>query len=266
VDVPDARLRPRLIQLAEALGAHPTTTLATALNGAPHQAKAAYRFFHNPQVDLQTLLHPYYEATAARIRTQPLVLVLVAQDTTSLDDDAHAATTGLGPINTRRDAAQGLKLHDSLALTPEGIPLGVVDIQVWARDPQPVGQAKPRKERPIEAKESRRWLKSFARTAEVQALCPQPRLVNIADREADIYELFQAAVADPAGTALLVRASRTTQRQVNDEDEIQPLWDVVPRQPVLGGCRLHIPGRGMNRPTDITETFAIFYPAIPNGP
>ncbi|NCC41647.1 MAG: IS4 family transposase [Gammaproteobacteria bacterium] len=257
VDFPDARLRPRLIQLAEAFGAHPTATLATALNGAPHQVKAAYRFFHNPQVDLQTLLHPHYEATAARIRAQPLVLV--AQDTTSLNYDAHAATTGLGPINTRRDGARGLKLHDSLALTPEGIPLGLIDIQVWARDPQQTGQAKARKARPIAEKESHRWLKSFQRTAEVQALCPQTRLVNIADREADIYELFQAASADPAGTHLLVRASRTTQRQVDAEDEIQPLWELLPRQPVLGGCVLHIPGRG-GRPA---RTAALELRAVP---
>lgn len=47
------------------------------------QTKAAYRFFHNRQVDLQTLLHPHYEATAARIGEHPLVLV--AQDTTSLN-------------------------------------------------------------------------------------------------------------------------------------------------------------------------------------
>ena len=242
VNFPDARLRPRLIQLAEAFGAHPTATLATALQGAPHQVKAAYRLLHNPQVDLQTLLHPHYEATAARIGAQPLVLV--AQDTTSLNYDAHAATTGLGPINTRRDGAQGLKLHDSLALTPAGIPLGLIDIQVWARDAHDSTTAQARKARPIAEKESHRWLTSFQRTAAVQALCPQTRLVNIADREADIYELVQAASADPAGTALLVRASRTTQRQVNDEDAIQPLWDVVPRQPVLGGCALHIPGRG----------------------
>jgi hypothetical protein len=242
VDVPDARLRPRLIRLAEAFGAHPTATLATALDGAPHQVKAAYRFFHNPQVDLQTLLQPHYDATATRIAAQPLVLV--AQDTTSLNYDAHGATTGLGPINTRRDGAQGLKLHDSLALTPEGVPLGLVDIQVWARDAHDTTRAKTRKDRPIAEKESQRWLTSFQRTAEVQALCPQTRLVNLADREADIFELFQAALADPAGTQLLVRASRTTQRQVETPEELQPLWEVLPRQPVLGGATLQIPSRG----------------------
>jgi hypothetical protein len=75
-------------------------------------------------------LHPHYEATAARIAEQSVVLV--AQDTTSLNYDAHPATRDLGPINTRADGAQGLKLHDTLALTPEGVALGLIDIQVWA--------------------------------------------------------------------------------------------------------------------------------------
>jgi hypothetical protein len=243
VSFPDGRLRPRLIELAEAFAAHPTAPINAALNGCPTRTKAAYRFLRNPQVDLPTLLHPHYEATAARIREQPLVLV--AQDTTSLNYDPHPATDGLGPINTRADGAQGLKLHDSLALTPEGVPLGLIDIQVWARDPQQMGQAQRRKRRSIEEKESHRWLVSFARTAEVQALCPATRLVNVADREADIYELFQAALDHPAGAHLLVRASRTTQRQVSaDEEETQPLWDYLPSQPVLGGCILKIPARG----------------------
>ncbi|MGB5830714.1 MAG: hypothetical protein WBG92_01810 [Thiohalocapsa sp.] len=82
----------------------------------------------------------------------------------------------LGPINTRVDGAQGLKLHDSLALTPQGVALGLVDIQVWARDPQQSGQAQQRKQRPIEAKQSHRWLKRFQRTAEVAAVCPNTRL------------------------------------------------------------------------------------------
>jgi hypothetical protein len=243
VAFPDARPRPRLVQLAEAFAEHSTASMSTALNGCATRTKAAYRFFHNPQVDLHTLLLPHYEATAARIREQPVGLV--AQDTTSLNYDCHPATRGLGPINTRADGALGLKLHDSLALTPEGVPLGLIDIQVWARDPQQMGQAQQRRARPIEDKESRRWLASFARTVAVQALCPDTRLVNIADREADIYELFQAAVENPAGAHLLVRACRTTQRQIGEDDEeTRRLWDEVPSRPVLGGCTLHIPARG----------------------
>jgi hypothetical protein len=182
-------------------------------------------------VSLQTLLHPHYEATVRRIAEHPRVLSV--QDTTSLNYDAHPATRGLGPINTRSDGAQGLKLHDTLALTPEGVPLGLIDIQLWAR-----------KARAIEDKESHRWLQSFRRTAEVQRLCPDTQLVSIADREADLYELFQEAHQSPAGPELLIRANRATQRRVADEDEAKLLWEYLPTQPLAGTFALAIPSRG----------------------
>jgi len=231
-----------LLRLAEAFFDHPTDPISAALNGDAGQTKAAYRFFNNPQVDLQALLHPHYEATAARIGAHPLVLV--AQDTTSLNYDAHPASHGLGPINTRADGAQGLKLHDTLALSPAGVPLGLIDIQVWARDPRKTGKAKQRKERTIEEKESHRWLQSFRRTAEVQRLCPATRLISIADREADIYELFQEAARTPNGPDLLIRANRTTQRRVDDAEEHALLWDYLPAQPQAGTGELAIPSRG----------------------
>ncbi len=243
VDFPDARLRPRLLSLAAAFAAQPTAPIPVALQGNASDTKAAYRFFSNPQVDLHTLLHPHFEATAARIAAQPVVLT--AQDTTSLNYDAHPATRDVGPINTRADGAQGLKLHDTLALTPEGVPLGLIDIQVWARDAQQIDQAAQRKQRPIADKESQRWLDSFRRTAAFQRLCPDTRLVSVADREADIYELFQEATQDPAGPDLLVRANRATQRRVDDDDNAQtPLWSLLPTRPLLGTCDLAIPGRG----------------------
>lgn len=242
VDFPDGRLRPRLIRLAEAFFQQPLANIPDALRGDAGQIKAAYRFFRNQQVDLQTVLHPHYERSVGRIAEQPVVLAV--QDTTSLNYDTHPATSGLGPINTRTDGAQGLKLHDTLALTPEGVPLGLIDIQVWARDPQQAGQAAKRKDRPIEEKESLRWLKSFRRTAEVQRLCPETRLINVADREADLYELFQEAIADPEGPDLLIRASRTTQRKVEADDELEPLWEHLPGLPAAGHFTLKIPSRG----------------------
>jgi hypothetical protein len=228
--------------LAEAFFDHPTDPIAVAVHGDAGQTKAAYRFLHNPQVNLQTLLHPHYEATVRRIAEHPRVLSV--QDTTSLNYDAHPATRGLGPINTRSDGTQGLKLHDTLALTPEGVPLGLIDIQVWARAARAMGQAQARKTRTIEEKESHRWLQSFRRTAEVQRLCPDTRLVSIADREADLYELFQEAHQSPVGPELLIRANRATQRRVAEEDETRPLWDYLLTQPLAGSFALAIPSRG----------------------
>jgi hypothetical protein len=139
-------------------------------------------------VDLESVLKPHIEATAERIGQHPVVLAV--QDTTSLNYSAHPATEGLGPINTRRDGAQGLKLHDTLAFTPEGTPLGVLDAPCCARQPEQAGTSAQRKELPIEQKESAKWLRSFQRVAAIQRLCPNTRLVSVRYRGADIYELF----------------------------------------------------------------------------
>ena len=258
VDWPDGRLRTRLLRLAQAVGDHPTAPLPQALQGDAGQTKAAYRFFHHPHVDLPTLLQPHYATTLGRIAAEPRVLVV--QDTTSLNYAAHPATTGLGPINTRADGAQGLKLHDTLAFTPQGVPLGLVDIQVWARDPATLGQAQRRQERPLEEKESRRWLTSYRRTAALQPHCPDTQLISIADREADLYELFQEAAQTPQGPDLLIRANAAAQRRVAAGEELTPLWDHLATQPVAGTLSLAIPPRG-GRPGRVAA-LALRYAAI----
>jgi hypothetical protein len=234
---PDGRLRARLCKVAADFYAQPLAPIPQACHGNPAKTRAAYRLFDNPQVDLQSVLKPHIEATAERIGQHPVVLAV--QDTTSLNYSAHPATEDLGPINTRKDAARGLILHDTLAFTPEGTPLGVLDAQCWARDPQQAGKSAKRKALPIEQKESAKWLRSFQRVAALQALCPNTRLVSVGDREADIYELF--AQHTPQGPDLLIRADRGRQRQVLDQ---QPLWEWMPAQPVAGRLALHIPGKG----------------------
>jgi hypothetical protein len=166
------------------------------------------------------------------------------QDTTSLNYQTHAATTGLGPINTHADGAQGLKLHDTLAFTPDGVPLGVLDAECWARDAIP-DAPKPGKtpRRGVEETEALRWLTSYRQSARVQALLPQTQVVSVADREADIYELFQQARETPGGPDLLIRANRSRARRV--AAEAQPrLWEHVLAQPEAGSLALHIPGKG----------------------
>ncbi len=238
VEFTDGRLRHRLLGLARDLYARPIAPINQACNGDQGKIKGAYRFFKNTQVNMDTLLKPHIEATARRIQDEAVVLAV--QDTTSLNYTTHPAMAGLGPINTRKDGAQGLKLHDTLAFTPDGVPLGVLHIDCWARDPQG-RNTEERKALPIEEKESYRWLQSYQRVSEIQALCPDTRLISVGDREADIYELFQKAIKTPSGPDLLVRANRSCQRKTTEE---QALWEHLPSQPLAGRLDLYIPGKG----------------------
>lgn len=237
----DARLTRRLCTLAAAFAAKPGALVPEATQGSAAQTKAAYRFFQNPQVDLATVLRPHVEATLTRCRAPPVVLAV--QDTTTLNYTAHPPA-GVGPISRATKAqAVGLVMHDTLAFTPAGTPLGLLDVQCWARDPAAVGKKHRRKALPLEAKESVKWLRSYRAVAAAQPSCPGTLLVSVGDREADLYELFAEAKQAPGAPHLLVRAERTRQRQVADAAAQAALWAHLEAQPVAGSVTVRVPAR-----------------------
>jgi len=242
--VHDERLRRRLYTLAQDFFAQPGELIPQACSGSRAKSKAAYRFFGNELVDMQSLLKGHVEATAQRVGKHQVVLAV--QDTTTLNYTAHPGTAGLGPINTKSDQAVGLILHDTMAFSSEGTPLGLLDVQCWARDPEEAGKKAKRKELPIEQKESVKWLRSYRALAEVQQLCPHTTLVSVGDREADLHELFHEAQQTPSGPKLLVRAERTRQRQVEaaEAEAHEYLWEKMPAEPVAGHQEVHIPRNG----------------------
>lgn len=225
LDLGDERREARAAAVLTALLAHPEAALPHAL-ADPAAAKAAYRFLENPAVDPAAIRAAHHARTRDAIRRLPRVLFL--QDTTSFDFTAHPATTGLGPLECARH--QGFFQHATLAVTPEGVPLGLVDQQLLLRDPQDVGKARTRKQRPLADKESRRWLDAC--TASHQDLSPALETLTIADREADIYALF--AQPRPPHAHLLVRVGQQHRRVTTAPGEVQPLWaalDAVPPEP-----------------------------------
>jgi hypothetical protein len=241
----DDRLKQRLYQLAADFFAQPGELIPQASQGSAAKTKAAYRFFQNPQVDMPKLLRPHIESTLERVRSHPVILAV--QDTTTLNYTGHPPE-GVGPINNSQNSAVGLVLHDTMAFTPEGTPLGLLNVQCWARDPEQAGKKYRRKQLPIEAKESRKWLVSYRAVAEIQKLCPHTRLISVGDREADLYELFQEAAQDPQGPGLLVRAERTRQRRVEQDDEGEKLWSRMQAETRAGTLQVAVPRRG-SRPS-----------------
>lgn len=241
----DGRLRSRLYKLVRDFSGQPKELIPQASDGEEAAAVGAYRFFKNKRVTMDALLKGHVEATAQRASKEAIVLAV--QDTTSLNYSAHPPK-GVGPINTKKDKSVGLHLHDTIAFSTAGTPLGVLDAQCWARDPEKAGQAKDRNKRPIEQKESVKWLRSYRAVAQVQRLCPQTMFVSVGDREADIHELFEEALRTEGGPKLLVRAERTRKRQTTTgkptPDEHEYLWTRMSREPVAGYQQVAIPKEG----------------------
>jgi len=200
--LPDQRLNKRLTRIAEDLAQQPQGSIPQA-SGDWGQACAAYRFFDNERIDPADILAAHQVRTRQRAASEPLVLAVT--DTTSLNYDERADTSGLGPISTSAEKMFGLFYHTVLAFRPDGLPLGVVDVQCWARDPKQFGSKSRRHRRAIEQKESAKWLRSFAAVQAAAQEMPQTRWVMIADREADLYELFEMAPPAGAGASLLIR-------------------------------------------------------------
>src|SRR5215217_4962651 len=212
-DLGDVRRNARLVQLATVLGAQPSASLPAASDD-PATLKAAYRFFANPYVRADAVLASHIQSTKARMQAVPVVLAV--QDTTYLDWTDHPATKGLGPLAAATH--QGLLAHTTLAITPDRVPLGLLQQQVWARDAASFAQLVDHKQRPIAEKESQKWLTSLEAVIAARTTCPDTHFVSVGDREADIYDLFLAA--RPPGVDLLIRAAQD--RKVDHPE--QYLW------------------------------------------
>lgn len=201
IELGDVRLNRRSSVIIKALAANPEASINAACNGWS-ETLAAYRFFNNENVSPEQILRPHREATQRRMREQPVVLML--QDTTELDYTDHPQDDArcLNYVNRL-----GLFLHVHLAVTPDKLCLGVMGAESSDRAPETLGQANQRRTLPIEEKESFRWLEGYRLACQVAVECPQTRIVSIADREADIYDIFVEAREQGAARAdYIIRA------------------------------------------------------------
>ncbi len=223
VDLGDKRLNKRLLRIAEDFYANPLASIPQAC-GSRSAAKAAYRFFQHPAVKLEETLSGHYQATAKRVQEHKGV-ILAVQDTTSLNYATHPSTVGLGPIDAR--GTQGILVHDTMAFTEEGVPLGLIDVRHWVRQ--------EKKNRTVA--ESVKWLESFNATQQLSRQCPGTLIVSIGDREADFFDLF--AAVQPGGAQLLVRATHC--RGLADSEA--NIWTHMQRCPARGTLEVHVPPR-----------------------
>jgi len=250
----DQRLNQRLMDLGAAFFAQPSANIPQAC-GSIAKAKAAYRFFDNDRVTMDKLLESHRKATIDRMRHESVVLAV--EDTSSLDYTTHRKMKGLGPIHTRVHGPQGLFLHTTQAFRPDGLPLGILDVNVWARDP--AKYANERDQRlPIKQKESYKWIKPLQSLRQTANQCPDTIFVVVADREADIFEFMTAAQQNEL--AFLVR-SKTNRCLIETETKIEAetkteaeteaeakagklLWDRMKTVKEAGKIDLSVPRHG----------------------
>lgn len=157
---------------------------------------------------------------------------------------SHKALKGLGHLGAKKDA-RGVLMHSALAVTPGRTPLGILKAIIWARSLDEFGKSEKRKERPIEEKESYRWIQVLKSTGEI--LKDVGQVILTGDRESDIYDLFIEPRRDNFEILIRVAQDRCVKNGLEESKENEPksgrLFSMMEDAPVLGTYELKIPRR-----------------------
>jgi Transposase DNA-binding len=137
----DARLGHRFRMLLKRLGSAMGESIPLVCQDWAN-TKAAYRFFANERGTEEDILAGHFQSTRDRFAAAG-GSILTLHDTTefSYQRENLALIRSTKKINSRRDKAGrlrshivcGILMHSSIAVTTEGLPLGLAAIKFWAR-------------------------------------------------------------------------------------------------------------------------------------
>jgi hypothetical protein len=246
VDLSDKRLDRRLIKTAGFLASSPLSPINEAC-GDWASTQAAYRLFDNEKASPEAIREPHIASTVKRMATVDGP-VLVMQDTVFFSYGQHPKTRGLGPIGkSNSEHERGLIMHNALAFTTSGVPLGLLSQNVWARQEVPdegyVEKILRLQCTAIEEKESSKWLLALRET--IERTPAGVKVITVADRESDFFEFLTEA--QQLRARFLIRA-RVDRLLVPEESEgCQSMLEAVHGAPALGTLTVEIPGNGKRK-------------------
>lgn len=257
ISLGDKRLNMRAKKILKQFGDTPMASIPGSCKGWA-ETKAAYRFFDNKLVTAKKVIKPHRVATLGRIKEHPLVLLI--QDTTSLNYSGQKERQGLGPI--QQDNVRGIFLHPTFAMTPERECLGIIDYEQWSREKFTHQTSQERRaqrcSKSIKDKESYRWVRGYKKANKLARALPETRFVYIADREGDIYDIYHEAQALNSRADWVIRA--TFNRKVLDENQPKKhnkLKASVKATPPIGKVTFTLSSFGNRKKRNVTQDIFI---------
>jgi hypothetical protein len=224
----------RLIRMATQAAMHPAGKVSEVFNIAA-EVEGAYRWLENPAVQVEALVEGVARACATRCAEHAFVYVPVDGSSVSLVDVELAKD--FGPLGTKRQGGRGVKVLGAIAVSPDGVPLGVTALEWWSRPAYT--KHKPNASRPTHEKETQRWLDAVTHTCESFAhFAPQTLCWFQLDREADSWPLLHHLAATPH--YFTVRSSRN--RRLADSTPGRPklLRNKLAKAPVYAELRVDV--------------------------
>ncbi len=229
-NLPDTRLNKRLIKIVENLASQPHASVPKA-SGDWANTKATYNFWKSKRFECEDIIDAHQKQSAQRASSEKLILAI--QDTSDFNFTHHQGKTwekGFG-MTCPQKYVRGLKVHSIMASTTQGVPLGILDQQIWT--PNPKSKKKQKANSSILNKESKRWLTGLVTTE--LAMPSTTTVVTVTDREGDIYELF--ALEREANSELLIRAKHN--RRI--AHELKLVKSAIAQTPSSGQLVISVP-------------------------
>lgn len=154
------------------------------------ERQGAYGLLESGAVSTEQIGAAMFEACARRCAGHPYVLCPI--DGTSLTLTDREQTKDFGPIGRRSAGSRGIKVMNAMALSADGVPLGVSSQQWWTRPKRRRGRHRDSL-RP-DQKETRHWLAAMKQTREVtEKYAPGTRCWFQLDREGDSWAILREA-------------------------------------------------------------------------
>ena len=244
----DKRLDRRYSRVMKALSSNPSDSLANVVANR-NDREALYQFFSNNKVDPEKILSSHYAQTISRAEATPTDLLFL-NDTTEINlTRPNCQLEGVG--TTSADYLYGMYLHPLLVCDAGGLPLGLLNAQMWTREITRLTGEERReanKNKPFEEKESYRWIKGAQTVVQYAEDHPDQRCVYVADRESDIYSLFALSQASPSNYNFVIRGciNRRTKRSGANPNEIAFLHDQIPHLNKKGTIRVTVKTKNTN--------------------
>jgi hypothetical protein len=212
LDFNSKRLEERFRNTMETLAKRPDKSIWYCSENRA-EAKAIYRMLGNEKVREEEVLKSHKGAVKKRMLGCGKRVLLI-QDTTTLNYNSHKKMEGLGYAGEK---ILGINVHSCLAVTEEGLALGILDQMSFTRKE---AKGKGKKDRDIEEKESYRWIKALRNSRERKEE-EEEKVVTICDREGDIYELLNEAEKRKELYLIRVAQNRMTQDNKKVLDEMR---------------------------------------------
>lgn len=237
VEAGSRRRTDRLVAMAAGVASRPAGTITQVFSESADR-EGAYRLLSNDAVRAEELIRAMSDATGDSCGNHDKVYVPLDGSSLSFNDAKNVRD--IGDVGGFRGLKRGLQVLTALAVTPDGIPLGVLAQTWWARLER--SPSKRHFRRKVETKETRFWLETLksARTR-IARSAPKTLAVFVLDRGFDSWPVLQTLRTDDV--SLIVRAAYNRKLVTARRTSHQYLFDALASQPILGRYDVDVPAR-----------------------